>query len=328
MSHEHLDEGPPRTKGKILLIEDSSSQAGLVKASLDRLGYQVIWAPSGMQGLAHAQNDLPDVVLLDVMLRDMDGFAVCRWLKMRPETRDIPVLMFSVRDEPKDRIQGLYAGACDYIVKPCVNEELEARIFAALRVRAAQTELKRRNTELEAMMRHVEAMAITDGLTGLFNRRRFVDVLRNQFAVTKRYKNPLSCIMLDIDHFKSINDQHGHEAGDRVLKAVAQKLSENLREVDVAARYGGEEYAILLPHTNKKNALVVADRILSVIRKVDVNLDGASISVTASLGLASSSDLSGKASPEDLVKAADTALYKAKEAGRDRAVAYDANELE
>jgi diguanylate cyclase (GGDEF)-like protein len=315
---------PQTAKGRILVIEDSSSQAQELLGTLERLGYVVLWARSGMEGLLKAQSEHPDVILLDVVLSDMDGFAVCRWLKMRPETRDTPVLMLSVQGATEQRIQGLLVGANDYILKSCPAEELEARIFAALRIKATHAELRERNNQLEAMLHRVEALAITDALTGLYNRRRFADVLKNQFAVTKRYKNPLSCMMVDVDHFKQINDRYGHDVGDRVLQVVAQKIGENLREVDLAARYGGEEFAILLPHTAKNNAVVVAERILRVVRGLEVPATPTPIRLTASVGIAASTDLSAGAAPDDLVKAADSALYQAKAKGRDRVELYDA----
>ncbi len=313
-----LSPARPTPKGKILLIEDHPTQAREILGALDRLGYATVWARSGAEGLAFAQSKAPDLTILDVVLGDMDGFAVCRWLKMRPETRDIPVIMLSVQSAIKDRVHGLHLGASDYLTKPCADEELEAHIFAALRVRTAQSELQRRNSELEAMLHHVEAMAITDALTGLYNRRRFTDVLRNQFAVTRRYKHPLSCLMIDIDHFKSINDHHGHHAGDQVLQTVAQRLTADLRRVDLAARYGGEEFAVLLPHTSKENAAVVAHRLLEVARGLEIELDGARIPVTVSIGVSSSTDLAPDAEADYLVRAADFALYRAKSEGRNR----------
>ena len=171
-------------------------------------------------------------MLLDVVMPDIDGFAVCRWLKMNAETRDIPIIMLTVRTALADRVEGLNIGADDYLAKPFDDQELEARIFAALRVKAAHAELRDRNQQLESMLHSVEALASTDALTGLFNRRRFADVLRREFAVTKRYKNTLSCLLLDLDHFKQINDRFGHDAGDQVLKEVARRITGSLREVD------------------------------------------------------------------------------------------------
>lgn len=316
-------DAPTTAKGRLLLIEDGSPE---LRRILERLGYAVSWERSGQAGLSRAQAESLDLILLNVALDDMDGFAVCRWLKMRPETRNIPVLMLSERSDSAQRVHGLHVGASDFLVEPCPAEELDARIFAALRVHTAQRELKERNEQLEAMLHKVEALAITDPLTGLYNRRRFADVLKGQFAVTKRYKNPLSCLMVDVDHFKTINDRYGHDIGDRVIQAVAQRISENLREVDIAARYGGEEFAILLPHTAKANAAVVGERLLRVVRGIEVPAEPEPIRLTISVGIAASTDLGPKAVPDHLVQAADRALYKAKTSGRDQVQLYDPEE--
>jgi len=308
-------------RGKLLLVEDSESQGNHIKSLLERLGYQVAWVQTGIDALRVVREDPPDLVVLDVVMRDMDGLAVCRWLKMSPDTRDIPVLMLTVKGELHQRVEGLNIGANDYLPKPFADEELEARIFASLRMKASAIELRKRNTELESMLHHVEALAITDPLTGLFNRRRFADVLRHEFAMTRRYGSTLSCVLIDIDHFKSINDRFGHNVGDQVLRALAERFSQNLREVDLAARYGGEEFAILLPQTPKVGAIVVAERIANRVRGEGYGMEGANFSVTVSIGVACTSDIDSE-NPDDLVRAADTALYLAKGRGRDRVVAY------
>jgi len=308
-------------KAHLLLIDDSEAQSSKIKDTLERLGYSVTVASSGVEGLQVARTSSPDLVLLDVVMADIDGFAVCRWLKMNAETRDIPVIMLTVRTALADRVEGLNIGADDYLAKPFEDEELEARIFAALRVKATHAELRDRNQQLESMLHSVEALASTDALTGLFNRRRFADVLRREFAVTKRYKNTLSCLLLDLDHFKQINDRFGHDAGDQVLKEVARRLTGSLREVDLAARYGGEEFAILLPHTNKGDARIVAERVLKNVRKQPFTFGGEIVTVTTSIGCAGNSDVESS-NPDDLVKAADIALYEAKNNGRNRVVSY------
>ncbi len=308
-------------KAHLLLIDDSEAQSTQIVLALERLGYRVTRASSGMEGLQLARTIFPDLVLLDVVMADIDGFAVCRWLKMNAETRDIPVIMLTVRTALADRVAGLNIGADDYLPKPFEDQELEARIFAALRVKAVHAELRDRNQQLESMLHSVEALASTDALTGLFNRRRFADVLKREFAVTKRYKNTLSCLLLDLDHFKQINDRFGHDAGDQVLKEVARRINGSLREVDLAARYGGEEFVILLPHTSKGDARIVAERLLKSVRKQDFNFGGELVTVTTSIGCAGNSDvLSNNA--EDLVKAADIALYEAKNRGRNQVVTF------
>ena len=308
-------------KANLLLIDDSEAQSSQITESLERLGYAVRRASSGAEGLRFAREKAPDLVLLDVVMPDIDGFAVCRWLKVNADTRDIPVIMLTVRNALADRIAGLNIGADDYLPKPIDDQELEARIFAALRVKAAHSDLRSRNQQLETMLHSVEALAITDSLTGLFNRRRFADVLKREFAVTRRYRNTLSCLLVDIDHFKQINDRFGHDAGDQVLKEVARRIVSSLREVDLAARYGGEEFAILLPHTSKKDARIVAERLLSNLRKQQFTFGSETVRVTASVGCAGNTDVaSGQA--EDLVKAADLALYEAKNSGRNTVVTY------
>jgi two-component system, cell cycle response regulator len=308
-------------KAKILLIDDSEAQSNQIREALERLGYEVTRAASGMTGLQLARTTSPDLVLLDVVMADIDGFAVCRWLKMNAETREIPVIMLTVRSALADRVEGLNIGADDYLAKPFEDEELEARIFAALRVKAAHAELRERNQQLESMLHSVEALASTDPLTGLFNRRRFADVLKREFAVTRRYRNTLSCLLLDLDHFKSINDRFGHDAGDQVLKEVARRITGSLREVDLAARYGGEEFVILLPHTSKTDARIVAERLLKNVRKQEFNFGGELLSVTTSIGCAGNSDVASD-NAEDLVKCADVALYEAKNGGRNRVVMF------
>jgi diguanylate cyclase (GGDEF)-like protein len=309
-------------KAKVLLVEDSDGQGDHIMSSLEKRGYQVTWAKSGIEALRLARTEGPDIVILDVVLGDVDGFSVCRWLKMHEVTRDVPIIMLTVKDELQYRVEGLNVGANDYLPKPFADEELEARIFAALRVRAQQAELRQRNSQLESMLHSVETLAITDALTGLFNRRRFTDVLLREHALVKRYGNSLCCLMVDIDHFKAINDRIGHLAGDRVLQEVAQRLAESLREVDLAARYGGEEFVILLPHTTLENGCIVANRIADLVRGIDLELEGTRVKVTASFGIASTESTTIKQA-DDLVKAADQALYRAKRNGRDRIETYD-----
>jgi diguanylate cyclase (GGDEF)-like protein len=319
-----LDRGESLVKARLLFVEDSATQGSQTKQDLEQLGYDVRWVKSGIEALKWARQDPPDLVVLDVVMDDLDGFAVCRWLKLHNTTRDIPVIMLTVRGEVEDRVQGLQIGADDYLPKPFSTRELEARIFASLRNRTTQTELVERNRQLESMLHHVESLAITDPLTGIFNRRRFNDVLRREVAVTRRYKNPLSLLMLDLDHFKAINDRFGHDAGDDVLRGVANTLTSGLREVDLAARYGGEEFAVIMPQTTKPNGAIVAHRIAAQIAALELHFQGEVVKLTCSIGVADTADLKS-VEAENLVKAADIALYEAKRTGRNRTVLFDEN---
>ncbi len=309
------------SRKRLLLIEDSAAQGGQLEATLQEFGYDVEWVDSGTAGLQAALQTPPDLVLLDVVLADVDGFAVCRLLKQHEETRDVPIIMLTVRGGVEDRVVGLELGADDYLAKPYADAELRARISVALRSKEAQLELRRRYQQLESKLQHVQALATTDALTGLFNRRRFGEALDHECAVTKRYKSALSLLMLDLDHFKTVNDTHGHEGGDEVLRMVAGLLRQSLREVDVPARIGGDELAILLPQTPKQRAETVAERIRSAVERTPVEIRGQRIAVTASVGIADDSDVDA-GDGDALVRAADRALYQAKLAGRNRVVLY------
>ncbi len=313
-------------KAKLLLVEDSASQGSQTKTELEHLGYEVRWVKSGIEALKWARQEPPDLIVLDVVMDDIDGFAVCRWLKLHNSTRDIPIIMLTVRSEIDDRVHGLQVGADDYLPKPFSERELEARIFAALRSKTSHAELAERNRQLESMLHHVESLAITDPLTGLYNRRRFGDVLRREVAVTRRYKNNLALLMIDLDHFKIVNDRFGHDAGDQVLRAIATALGSGLREVDLAARYGGEEFTIIMPHTSKANAEIVAQRVAANIVSLEHEFNGEKVSLTASMGIAEVTDLS-EPTAENLVKAADIALYEAKRQGRNRIVLFEVRML-
>lgn len=306
-------------KAKVLVVEDSPSQRSHITEILKTRGFDVRAASGGIEALKQAKTDPPDVVVLDVVMADMDGYSVCRWLRLTEATRDLAIIMLTVKGEVSNKVEGLNVGADDYLPKPFDGQELEARIFAALRTKGTQKELRRRNTELEDLLQRVEVMAMTDALTGLFNRRRFVDVLKREWATSKRYKNPISVLMVDIDHFKRVNDTHGHSTGDQVLKEVANVISASLRQVDVAARYGGEEFAILLPHTRLDDAAIVAGRIHEKVRSREVALEDISLGVTVSVGAASNED-DGAQTEDELMARADAALYRAKQSGRDQVV--------
>lgn len=304
-------------KAKVLVVEDSQVQREQLVRMLKDRGYDVREATGGIAALAQIAADPPDVVILDVVLDDMDGYSVCRWLRLREATRDIVVIMLTVQSDVGQRIEGLHVGADDYVPKPFDPGELEARMFAGLRTRAARLELRNRNSDLEAMLSRTERLAMTDALTGIYNRRRFVDVLRREWATSRRYQHPVTLVLLDVDRFKVVNDVEGHAAGDETLKRIAEILSSSIREVDVCARYGGDEFALLLPHTPADRAVVVAERIRARLAQARGSWSGEARGVSLSIGIASNEDPSVK-TPDELVEAADRALYDAKRQGRDR----------
>jgi two-component system cell cycle response regulator len=304
-------------KAKILLIEDNKTQAKETIAPLEKAGYEVIWESAGMSGFKTAVNIRPDLILLDVVLPDRDGHEVCRYIKMNEALRNVPVVMLTARSEVKDKVRGLNIGADDYLSKPFHEEELLARINAFLRIKRLQDELQGKNLRLEELLKKVELMAITDGGTGLFNRRHFMELLDTEFSRAKRYGSPLTCILLDIDHFKRINDTLGHQVGDSVLTEMARILQENFRNIEISARYGGEEFVVMLPETTIADARKAAQRLLEQIAGFSFKGLPRNHMVTVSMGLAGLPD-SKIETKEVLIRAADHALYRAKKGGRNR----------
>jgi two-component system cell cycle response regulator len=303
-------------KAKILLVEDNKGQANIIRNYLSRNGYETISVEDGVSAFKAAKTSHVDLILLDRVLPDMDGSEVCRWLKLDQKTRDIPIIMLTVKSEMNDRVSGLESGADDYLPKPFDEAELNARIYARLRAKLQQDELKKKNSQLEDMLTRVESLAIMDPLTGLFNRRRFETLMHGEFKRAARYQSPLSCMLIDIDHFKNVNDTFGHQTGDLVLKEVAAIIQNTLREVDTPARWGGEEFIVLSPNTTTENARRAAERILKAISGNSFKNIG-SHRITVSIGIAGAPNPEID-SQEKLIHAADLAMYEAKRKGRNR----------
>ncbi len=312
-------------KAKVLLVEDDPVQANVTKKILQATGYDVLWSQDGINAIKTVKMMKPDIILLDVILPGLDGYEVCRWLKLDENARGIPVIMLTVKKELSDKISGLQIGADDYLPKPYNELELNARIYASLRTKALQDELRVKNRQLEELLGKVEYMAVTDALTGLYNRRRFHGVLSKEFERCKRYSTPMSLIMLDIDHFKKVNDNYGHQTGDTVLREVGHIITDNVREIDTASRFGGEEFMVILPNTEKENARIGAERIRAAIEQhVFPEIKEP---ITVSIGIAGLPD-PGLANEDRLVRCADYALYRAKQNGRNRVEYIAGKDLE
>ena len=306
------------TEAHILLIEDSSTQAQQIRLILESAGYQVSVAAMGNQGLAMAQALVPDLILLDVILPDLDGYKVCRRLRQQGSPY-IPVLMLTARSAVEDKVEGLQVGADDYLPKPFDERELLARVNALLRVRQQQGELQYRLEEVRQSQEVWRRVAITDHLTGLYNRHYFAEVLQQDFEAARRYNTPLACIMVDIDHFRDFNTRYGHAIGDVVLQGVAHILKESVRRADVVARYGGEEFVVLMPMSNVAAATVTASRLREMVEARVWESAAGPLQTTISLGVASFPEIKVTRA-EDLVICADRAMYQAKEQGRNRVV--------
>lgn len=293
------------TKSKVLAVDDAPEILELLAFHLRAEHVTLLTAKNFDEGLAVARTNLPDLILLDVELPDHTGFDLCRRLKEDETTRDIPVIFLTGSSETATKVHGFDLGAVDYVTKPFAVAELRARVRAALRMKRAQDMLKER--------------VQLDVLTGLRNRAFFDERLDAEIATALRHRRSLSLVMVDLDHFKSLNDRFGHPFGDAVLQRVGDHVSRALRPTDAACRYGGEELALILPEADVRGAECVARRLRDQIRGLSFEARGKRIVVTASFGVA---DLHGLA-PEAtltaarLIDAADRALYAAKDAGRD-----------
>lgn len=293
----------------VLVADDSLVIRAVVRAHLEAKGYVVVEAVDGIDAVERCTATRPDVVLLDIEMPGLDGYQVLASVKAAPALRDIPVVFLTSRSGMDDVVAGLQAGAHDYLRKPFEPPELVARVAAAAQVKKLYDQLRERNAELDRMSR-------VDALTGLFNRRHLEEELDRQSSTARRDGTPLALLLLDIDHFKSVNDTYGHPAGDVVLQEFGRRLRGHLRAGDVAGRWGGEEFLVVLPRTDLPGALVVAERIRSTTCREPVTAAGLPILVTVSGGCAAGP----LDDPADLVSGADAALYEAKAAGRNRIV--------
>ncbi len=311
-------------KGKVLVVDDSRAQAERIGQVLLREGYEVSYAFDGASALKRVRSSPPDVLLLDLVLPDQTGIDVLRVLK-GPAARlaYFPIIMLSAQDDLKTRVSGLKNGADDYVSKDSHETEILARVGAMMRIKDLQDRLREANDRLERL-------SITDGLTELFNHRHFQVRLREAFGSAQRHSDALSLLMIDLDRFKAVNDRWLHPFGDKVLREVAVLIRNSVRDHDLCSRYGGEEFAVLLPRTHIVNALHVARRIVRSIGTHPFVVDGAPdpgagappvVTVTASCGVAA---FPGPevGSAEQLVRRADEALFRAKDAGRNRVWAY------
>lgn len=305
----------------ILVVDDS--MAGREKIADVLQGAQVCGsiyqARNGVEGLEVLAARAVDLVVCDLAMPEMDGFGFLRSVRGWEECQDLPVVVLSWYDDLQAKVTGFELGASDFLVKPFADQELVARVRGQLRTKNLQDQLKRSN-------RLLQDLSSTDSLTGLRNRRCFMETLQREIQRSRFSGAPLSLLMTDLDRFKAINDLHGHPAGDEVLVAVAALFRSILREYDLAARYGGEEFAIVLPETDFANAVRIADRLRSEVETLDLTGIGICGRITMSLGVASF-EIGRCHSAEQLIGAADAAMYQAKRAGRNRVEPLNKHDL-
>ncbi|MBZ5668216.1 MAG: diguanylate cyclase [Acidobacteriia bacterium] len=302
---------------RILVAEDEITFRHMLKTFLTKWGYQVVVVSDGLEAWKILQEeDRPRLAILDWMMPSMDGVEICRAIRERKSDPYLYLLLLTSRDQKQDVVEGIEAGADDYLIKPFDPRELRARIHAGERIIELEDRLIRAQEALRELATH-------DSLTGLLNRRACLDSLLAELDRGRRAGNPVCIVMADIDHFKRVNDAHGHLIGDEVLCEVARRMQSSLRRYDTIGRFGGEEFLLVLPGCSLEEGVKLAERICHLVRSEPAKAQNKSIDVSISLGVA----VANQPVPGDLevlLGSADAALYRAKEAGRNR-VEFSAN---
>lgn len=305
---------------KILIVEDSRASLLIVTEYIRRFGATPLPAANGAQAIEVFQAEHPDIVLLDIVLPDMDGFTVARRLRGLEEDGGwTPIIFLSSLDKDEDIERGIAAGGDDYLAKPVSEVVLGAKIRAMQRIIQMRTSLVVLARKLDVANRELKRLSASDGLTGIPNRRLFDEYIDREWRRARRNSTSLALMMCDVDHFKLFNDTYGHQAGDDCLRQVAGAIQKTMeRGADIVARYGGEEFAVVLPETQIGGALFLAEKIRHAIHELHIP-HSASASGQTSLSIGIAAMVPGENNqPEELIHAADQALYQAKYNGRDR----------
>lgn len=312
-------------KMNVLLVEDDRSMLTLMQSILRSVGHTVYTARNGLEALQMVEQHHPQLILSDWMMPQMDGITLCRKLRARDDWRDIYMIIMTAQEDIDRLVEAFEAGADDYLVKPIIPKIFYARMRAGVRVVKLQDELAqeseqllRLSKDLAAANEHLHTQALTDVLTSLPNRRAAMERLQQEWGILQRDNRPLSCMMVDIDHFKSINDRFGHPVGDETLKYVAQILRNSARAQDVVCRIGGEEFLVICPDSDADAAIQCAERLRKNVESITVpNVDG-SLKVSISVGVADKT--AEMIDMDELLKRADRNLYTAKQDGRNRTI--------
>jgi two-component system cell cycle response regulator len=309
-----MDSGPA---GRILIIEDRPESVAWFAAALQPGGHEVASVDTFEEALVRVRGGDYDLIVVSLGMRGFDGLRLCSQLRSLPEGRNVPILVVVTDGDRRKLNQALEMGVNDYLTRPVDKNELVARVRTQLRKKRYSDRL-RHNVQLSL------EMAITDQLTGLHNRRYMSRHLDNLVSQAGRNGKPLAFLILDIDYFKSVNDGHGHDIGDEVLKEFANRISANVRGIDLACRYGGEEFVVVMPDTEMSLAYSIAERLRKSIETTPVVISRApgKLNITISIGIAGSEGTSDSA--DALLHRADQALYSAKRAGRNRVVTAQA----
>jgi diguanylate cyclase (GGDEF)-like protein len=332
----HADAGMPaapepvgRPQLRLLIVDDDKSVLMLLDKLLAHAGYTVFTAANGREALHTAMECRPHLIVADWLMPEMDGIEFCRALRNTKIGRGVYlVLLTGIEDETR-LVEAFEAGVDDYVLKPINPKMLLARLRAGERVVNLQTEvesdreeIRRFAAELAMTNRRLQEAALLDPLTGIPNRRYAMDRIQQEWAAAERGARPLACMLIDVDHFKRINDTYGHDVGDLVLQRVADTLKHSARVQDVIARIGGEEFLAVCPDTDASAASQCAERLRQAVSAMRIGVGNVTLQLTISVGVAAMDP--GMTSPDSMIKASDQAVYAAKQAGRNRICVYRA----
>ncbi|MFM2060951.1 MAG: hypothetical protein RLZZ507_621 [Cyanobacteriota bacterium] len=303
----------------ILVVDDVKLNLQVIANILDKAGYEITLVSNGYQALERVQNARPDLILLDLMMPEINGLEVCEKIQSNPELADIPIIFISASQEQDHLLKAFEKGAVDYVTKPFHTAELLARVRMHLELKYSRQKLKKLLEEQNKLVKQLEKLANTDALTGVWNRRYLLMIAEQEIKRSQRYNLSFAVLLIDIDHFKKVNDTYGHNIGDEVIIFMTKIVLNHLRQVDCFGRFGGEEFVVLLPETDIDEGVIVAERIRENIHNQCITVEDQQVSITVSIGLASYS--LGDQTIDAIIQRADQALYQAKNQGRNRVIA-------
>ena len=305
---------------RILVVDDDRDSVDLLREWLTMSGYDAAGAAGGREALEKIRAARPDLILLDLLIPQPDGIEVIRTLKRDRALSTIPIVVMTVKRDVKSKVESLRSGADDFIAKPFHFDELDAVLRSALKKRYIYASLERANQQLRDANERLLKLTVTDERTNLLNDRYLKRRLHEEFKRAQRYGTPLSVAILDMDHFKGVNDKYGHDCGDQVLREFGTLLIDNARTTDIVGRFGGEEFLMILPNTDGIRAAIVAERVRRAAEEHVYHYRELLVRVTISVGVASYPANRALTGDDALLKAADTALYRAKEVSRNKVI--------
>lgn len=316
-----------KVKPLIMIIDDNPQNIKYLAEIVNRIGYDYIMLLNGAQAIKSLETERPDLILLDVMMPDIDGYSVCEYIKGNDEIKDIPIIFITAKTEIDDIVRGFEIGGVDYVTKPFNSVILEARIKTHMELKKSKDELKESinnlkvmNEKLKEEIKRSEFLANRDVLTGIYNRRYMMERLKEEYTKFKRYGEPLTIGIMDLDDFKKFNDTYGHECGDFVLISITKLILANIRESDCFARWGGEEFIFMLAGTSLEGASNLLEKIQKNLNETTFIYNETKLKVTFTCGL---SQISLTDNIDKSLGNADKALYVGKNSGKNKVVCYN-----